>query len=97
MAVMEAGGDDLEDNDEEFVVVTAANELMNVKNALEAAGVEVQGAELAMRALTPVAVTAETARKVMRLIDNLEDSDDVQDVYHNMEMTEELAAALDAD
>jgi len=50
-----------------------------------------------MRALTPVAVKVDTARKVMRLIDNLEDSDDVQEVYHNMEMTEELAAALDAD
>jgi YebC/PmpR family DNA-binding regulatory protein len=97
MAVMEAGGEDLEDNDEEFIVVTAANDLMKVKSALEAAGVPVQGAEFSMRASNPAAVSLETARKVMRLIDNLEDSDDVQDVYHNMEMTEELAEALDAD
>ncbi|HEY5467717.1 MAG TPA: YebC/PmpR family DNA-binding transcriptional regulator [Coriobacteriia bacterium] len=97
MAVMEAGGEDLEDNDDEFIVVTAANDLLSVKNALEAAGIAVQGAEWSMRALTPVAVKVDTARKVMRLIDNLEDSDDVQEVYHNMEMTEELAAALDAD
>jgi YebC/PmpR family DNA-binding regulatory protein len=97
MAVMEAGGDDLEDNDEEFVVVTAPNDVMKVKAALEAAGVEVRGAELTMRPRTPVAVSVDTARKVMRLVDALEDSDDVQDVYHNMEMTEELAAALDAD
>jgi transcriptional/translational regulatory protein YebC/TACO1 len=68
---------------------------MSVKNALEAAGIEVQGAEWSMRALTPVSVKLETVRKVMRLIDNLEDSDDVQEVYHNMEMTEEIAAALD--
>jgi YebC/PmpR family DNA-binding regulatory protein len=97
MAVMEAGGEDLEDNDEEFVVVTAPNDVMKVKEALEGAGVEVKGAELSMRAKSPVAVSVDTARKVMRLVDALEDSDDVQDVYHNMEMTEELAAALDAD
>jgi YebC/PmpR family DNA-binding regulatory protein len=97
MAVMEAGGEDLEDNDEEFVVVTAPNEMMRVQNALEAAGIATKGAELAMRAKQPAAVTVETARKVFRLIDALEDSDDVQDVYHNMEMTEEIAQALDAD
>jgi len=97
MAVMEAGGDDLEDNDDEFVVVTAGSDMMAVKSALEAAGIEVQGAELTMRPKVPAAVSVDTARKVMRLVDNLEDSDDVQDVYHNMEMTEELAAALDAD
>jgi YebC/PmpR family DNA-binding regulatory protein len=97
MAVMEAGGEDLEDNDEEFVVVTAPNDVMKVKDALEKARVEVRGAELTMRPKTPVAVSVDTARKVMRLVDALEDSDDVQDVYHNMEMTEELAAALDAD
>jgi YebC/PmpR family DNA-binding regulatory protein len=97
MAVMESGGDDLEDDDEEFVVVTAPNDVMKVKAALESAGVEVRGAELTMRPKTPVVVSIDTARKVMRLVDALEDSDDVQDVYHNMEMTEELAAALDAD
>jgi YebC/PmpR family DNA-binding regulatory protein len=97
MAVMEAGGEDLEDNDEEFVVVTVANDLMKVKEALEAAGIEVMGAELTMRPKTPIEVTVETARKVLRLVDALEDSDDVQDVYHNMEMTEEIANALDQD
>lgn len=95
MAVMDAGGEDLEDNGEEFVVVTGANDMMSVKAALESAGVPVMGAELAMRPKTPVEVSAETARKVLRLIDALEDSDDVQDVYHNMEMTDELAAQLD--
>lgn len=96
MLVAEAGGDDLEDNDEEFVVITAPAEMMRVKDALVAAGVEVKGAELTMRPVTPVAVSVDTAKKVIRLIDVLEESDDVQDVYHNMEMTEELAAALDS-
>jgi YebC/PmpR family DNA-binding regulatory protein len=97
MAVMEAGGEDLEDNDEEFVVLTVPVEIMAVKAALEAQGIEVRGAELSMRARTPVAVTVDTAKKVLRLVDALEESDDIQDVYHNMEMTEELAIALDAE
>lgn len=96
MAVMEAGGDDLEDNDEEFVVITDPTRVMAVKASLEAAGIEVRGAELAMRPTTPTAVSVDTARKVLRLVDVLEESDDVQDVYHNMEMTDEIAAALDA-
>lgn len=96
MLVADAGGEDVEDNDEEFVVVTAPHEMMHVKDALVAAGVAVKGAELSMRPLTPVAVTIETAKKVMRLIDALEEYDDVQEVYHNMEMTEEIAAVLDA-
>ena len=95
MAVMEAGGEDLEDNDDVFVVVTSPNDLESVTKGLEAAGIKVEEAELAMRAKVPATVTAETAKKVFRLIDNLEDSDDVQDVYHNMDITEEIAVALD--
>ena len=97
LAVMDAGGDDLEDNDDEFVVLTEPGTVMSVKNELEAAGIEAKGAELTMRAKTPVAVEVDTARKVMRLVDHLEESDDIQDVYTNMDMTEELVAALDAD
>lgn len=95
MAVMEAGGEDMEDNDEEFVVLTAPNDVMAVKKGLEDQGIEVKGAELIMRPMTPLAVSVETAKKVFRLVDNLEDSDDVQEVYTNIDMTEELAAALD--
>ncbi len=94
LLVADAGGEDLEDNDEEFVVTTAPADLARVRGALEGAGVTVKGAELAMRPTTPVSVDVEIARKVMRLIDVLEDNDDIQDVYHNMAMTEELAAAL---
>jgi YebC/PmpR family DNA-binding regulatory protein len=95
LAVMDAGGEDLEDNDDEWAVVTAPNDLMKVKSALEGLGVEVKGAELAMRPLTPVDVDASTVRKVMNLVDRLEESDDVQDVYTNMAMTDEVMAALE--
>jgi YebC/PmpR family DNA-binding regulatory protein len=97
LAVMDAGGEDLEDNGEEWVVVTAPADVMKVKAALEDGGLEVKGAELSMRPTTPAEVSVDTARKVLRLVDALEDSDDVQEVYHNMQMTDEIAAALDAD
>jgi len=95
MLVADAGGEDLEDNDDEFVVVTAAGDLANVRRTLLEAGVAFRGAELTMRPTTPVSVSVEVARKVLRLVDALEELDDIQDVYHNMEMTEELAVALD--
>ncbi len=96
LAVMDAGGEDLEDNGDEWGVVTAPNDLTKVKGALEAAGVEVKGAELVMRAHTPSEVDAATARKVMNLVDRLEESDDIQDVYHNMAVTDEIMEQLEA-
>ena len=95
MAVAEAGGEDYEDADEEWIVSTAPNELMAVKNALEAQGIETKGAELTMEATTPASVSVADAKKVMRLIDKLEELEDLQNVYHTMEITEEIAAALE--
>lgn len=97
MAVAEAGGEDYEDADEEWVVWTNPTELMNVSKALEGQGLEVKGAELTMVPTTPTQVDVSDAKKVMRLIDRLEELDDLQDVYHTMEMTDEIVAALDED
>lgn len=95
MAVAEAGGDDYEDADEEWVIYTAPTEVMAVKAALEEQGIEVKGAEQILEASNPVAVSVEEARKVQRLVDKLEDLDDVQSVSHTMDITEEVAAALE--
>ncbi|GAB4273242.1 MAG: YebC/PmpR family DNA-binding transcriptional regulator [Coriobacteriia bacterium] len=97
LAVMEAGGDDLEDDGEVWTVVTDPAELVRVRNGLEQAGVEVSGAELVMKPNNLVALDVGEAKKVVRLVETLEDLDDVQDVYHNLELTDELAAALDAE
>lgn len=94
LLVADAGGEDLEDTGEEYVALTEPGDLMAVKSSLEAAGVPVKGAELAMRPTTPQVPDLETARKVMRLVDVLEEHDDIQEVYHNMELTEELAERL---
>ena len=95
MAVIEAGGDDYEDADEEWIVYTQPSDLMAVKKALEEQGVQVKGAEMTMEATTPATVTANDAKKVMRLVDKLEELEDLQNVYHTMDITEEIAAALD--
>lgn len=95
MLVADAGGEDLEAGEGEWIVTTAPADLMAVSKALELAGVPVKGAELVMEPVNETAVSVETAKKVLRLVDALEDSDDVQNVYHSMELTDEIAAALE--
>jgi YebC/PmpR family DNA-binding regulatory protein len=96
LLVADAGGEDLEDGDEEWIVYTTPGDLMSVSKTLEAAGVAVKGSELVMEATNPSAISVEDAKKVMRLVDRLEESDDIQNVYHTMDITDEIAAALDA-
>lgn len=95
MAVADAGGDDYEDAEEEWIVSTDGNTMMSVKNALVEAGIEVKGAEVVMEPTNPTDVDVQQAKKVMRLIDNLEEFEDIQNVYHTMNMTDEIIAALD--
>ena len=95
MAVAEAGGDDYEDADEEWIVYTSPSDLMAVKKALEEQGVQVKGAELTMIPSTPTEVSVADAKKVMRLIDRLEELEDLQNVYHTMDITDEIAEALE--
>ena len=94
--LLEVGGDDFEDAGEEWIIYTEATEVMAVKGALEEQGIEVKGAEQIMEPTNPVAVSVEDAKKVQRLIDRLEDFDDVQSVAHTMEITDEIAEALEA-
>ena len=95
MAVAEAGGDDYEDADEEWIVYTSPTELMAVKKGIEEQGIETKGAEFIMEPTTTTSVTPKDAPKVMRLIDKLEELEDLQSVYHTMEMTDEVVAALE--
>ncbi len=97
LLVADAGGEDIDAGDDETLVYTAPGEVMGVKAALEAAGVSVMGAELVMEPTTETSVGVSDAKKVLRLVDQLEELDDIQSVYHTMELTEEIAAALEAD
>jgi YebC/PmpR family DNA-binding regulatory protein len=95
MVVAEAGGDDLEVTEDEAFVYSAPSDVMVVRQALEVAGVPVRGAELVMEPVNTTVVGVEDAKKVLRLVDRLEELDDIQNVYHTMELTDEIAAALD--
>ncbi len=94
LLVAEAGGDDIETLDDAYAVYTAPSDVMAVKQALEAEGLPVRGAELVMEPTSTTTVSVEDVKKVMRLIDRLEESEDIQTVYHTMELTDEIAAAL---
>lgn len=95
LLVADAGGEDMEDGDEAWLVYTQPSDVMSVKAALEEADVPVKGAELVMEPVTETQVSVADARKVLRLVDQLEDHDDIQTVYHTMELTDEIAAALE--
>ena len=97
MAVAEAGGDDYEDAGDQWIVWTAYDKMQDVQKGLEAQGLEVKGSELTMVPTTPTQVSTADAKKVQRLVDRLEELEDVQNVYHTMEMTDEVVAALEED
>jgi len=86
---LEAGADDvIADADGAIEVITAPTELEAVKNALEAAGLKPEIAEVTMRAENSIELSGDDAAKMQRLLDVLEDLDDVQDVFHNAEIGE---------
>jgi len=95
LLVAEAGGEDLVEGDSEWLVFSAPGDVMAVKTELEAEGVPVKGAELVMEPVTTVEVPISEAKKVLNLVDALEDHDDIQNVYHTLELTDQLAAALE--
>ncbi|MBI4820938.1 MAG: YebC/PmpR family DNA-binding transcriptional regulator [Deltaproteobacteria bacterium] len=95
-AALEAGADDVVLEDDSFVVYTGPATFHAVKEALDAKGLESSSAELTMVPNTTVrASDSEQARKMLRLIDRLEDNEDVQNVWVNFEVPDEIAAALD--
>lgn len=94
-AALEAGADDVvTEEDGTIEVYTTPNDFGTVLDGLEAAGFKAQSAEVTMLPSTEAELDAETAPKLMRLIDMLEDLDDVQEVYHNGSISDEVAATL---
>jgi YebC/PmpR family DNA-binding regulatory protein len=89
MAALDAGAEDFNAEEEVFEITTAVEDFGAVREALETAGYEFLTAELTMIPDTYTALNMEDSEKVQKLIDKLEDDDDVQDVYHNAEFPEE--------
>ena len=92
LAAIDAGATDVDTESDPIEITTDATELANVQGALESAGVKIDSAELAMVATTPIEVDVDKARSNLKLIEALEDSDDVQRVTANFELPDEILA-----
>jgi YebC/PmpR family DNA-binding regulatory protein len=90
--ILEEGADDLRDAGDQWEIVTEPEALAGVRSALEGAGVQVASGELTMLPQTGVPVGKDKAESVLRLIEALEDLDDVQNVYSNFDIPEEILA-----
>jgi YebC/PmpR family DNA-binding regulatory protein len=95
-AVLDAGAEEVNDLGEAFEVVSAAGDVVAVRTALQAEGIDYESADTSFLPSMSVEVDEDTARKVFRLIDVLEDNDDVQNVYVNADVSDEILEAIDA-
>ncbi|HEY8531823.1 MAG TPA: YebC/PmpR family DNA-binding transcriptional regulator, partial [Limnochorda sp.] len=86
---------DVEDEDDRYVVLSSLQDLDAVRRALEERGLRVLSAAPTYRPQTTVELDEEQARKALKLIDALEEHDDVQEVYTNLELSDEVLAKLD--
>lgn len=94
---LEAGADDIEIDEDEIVVVTSPESFGDVQDALTAAGLKSDNAEVVMSPSTKAEITdIEQAKQILKMIDMLEDLDDVQNVYTNVEFSDEVLEQLDA-
>jgi YebC/PmpR family DNA-binding regulatory protein len=95
LVAADAGADDVARDASSFVVTTVPEALTPVREALESGGFAIESVELAMVPKTTVAVADESAaRKIVRLVEGLEDTEDVQDVYANFDIPEEVLEAV---
>jgi len=92
--VVDAGADDLREEDDSFIITTPVERFAQVMTALQNAGIEPEEAGLQRIPLTTVKISPEEAKKVARLIDTLEEMQDVQAVYTTLEMDEETMQAI---
>ncbi|MDR6977319.1 YebC/PmpR family DNA-binding regulatory protein [Streptomyces sp. 3330] len=95
-AVLDAGAEEVNDLGESFEVLSEATDLVAVRTALQDAGIDYDSAEANFVPTMQVELDEEGARKIFRLIDALEDSDDVQNVFANFDVSDEVMEKVDA-
>ena len=97
LAVLDAGAEEINDLGDSFEVVSEPTDLVAVRTALQDAGIDYDSAETNFLPTVQVPLDEDGARKVLRLIDALEDSDDVQNVYANFDVSDEILEAVGAE
>jgi YebC/PmpR family DNA-binding regulatory protein len=96
LAVLDAGAEEVNDLGDSFEVVSEPNDMVAVRTALQDAGMDYDSAEISLVPSVTVPVDEDAARKVFKLIDAFEDCDDVQNIYANFDVSDEVMAAIDA-
>ncbi len=95
--VLDAGAEEVNDLGDAFEILSEASDFVAIRKAIQEAGLDYDSAEAQFVPNLQVELDAEGARKMMRVVDALEDSDDVQNVYVNGDVSDEVMAELDAD
>ncbi|HEV7934327.1 MAG TPA: YebC/PmpR family DNA-binding transcriptional regulator [Actinomadura sp.] len=90
MAVLDAGAEEVNDLGDSFEVVSEAGDMVGVRSALQEAGIDYESADANWLPSVTVPLEEENAKKVFRLLEALEDSDDVQDVFANFDVSDEV-------
>lgn len=93
-AVLEAGAEEVNDLGDNFEVVSAASDMVAVRTALQESGIDYESADVSFLPTISVPVDVENARILFELIDAIEECDDVQNVYGNFDVSEEVMASL---
>ncbi|MGB7447554.1 MAG: YebC/PmpR family DNA-binding transcriptional regulator [Ornithinimicrobium sp.] len=95
--VLDAGAEELTESEEGFEIVSEAGDMVAVRTALQDAGMDYDSADVSFLPSVQVPLDADGARKMIRVVDALEDCDDVQNVFTNADVSDEVLAELDAD
>jgi YebC/PmpR family DNA-binding regulatory protein len=95
-AVLEAGAEDVKSQDKSYEVITALSDLEKVKSALQEKGINFQSAEVTMLPTSTIKVTGSEAKQILNLVEALEEHDDVQEVYSNFDIPDEIIEQLAA-
>jgi len=94
LEIIDAGVEEIELEDDKFIITTAKEDFGSMQKKLDEMGIEPENAELQRIPNDTKILDVESAKKILAMIDDFEDLDDVQNVYHNLEMTDDLANAL---
>ncbi|MDT4909632.1 MAG: hypothetical protein QOD31_3145 [Pseudonocardiales bacterium] len=97
IAVLDAGAEEVNDLGDSYEVISEATDLVPVRTALQTAGIDYESADMSFLPSVQVPLDEDGARKVFRLIDALEDLDDVQNVYANFDVSDEIMERVEAD
>ena len=92
--VLEAGAEEVNDLGENFEIVSSASDMVGVRTALQSAGIDYESADVSFLPSMSIPLDAENARAVFELIEAIEECDDVQNVYGNFDVSEEVMASL---